>query len=186
MDPQVVFTKAALRSRSRSLRVPPGGRGMGTGSWPQVKLARRILGPQMGRGGSQRCQVERNIVLLATLDEPFKRWAIPFFLWVCGWVFFVFSKAAKFESLEMVFLGSKMVRCNTAEPEKIEAFKNCSSLNATRSVLGGALRYVDFHPEKLGKWSNWTNIFQMGTNDQLHNLDLVFPGSVLCQPTLFA
>ena len=33
--------------------------------------------------------------------------------------------------------------------------------------LGGGFKYFLFSPRKLGKWSNLTNIFQMGRNHQL-------------------
>ena len=39
-------------------------------------------------------------------------------------------------------------------------------LNFKDANLGGGFKYFFFHPY-LGKWSNLTNIFQMGWNHQL-------------------
>ena len=36
-----------------------------------------------------------------------------------------------------------------------------------RHQLGGFKHFWNFHPEPLGKWSNLTNVFQMGWNQQL-------------------
>ena len=47
---------------------------------------------------------------------------------------------------------------------------SAESLSRTRKeLLGGGFKYFYFHPY-LGKWSNLTNIFQMGWNHQLDYL----------------
>ena len=44
-----------------------------------------------------------------------------------------------------------------------QGFEGCATWN---HILGGGFKYCYFHPY-LGKWSNLTNIFQMGWNHQL-------------------
>ena len=50
---------------------------------------------------------------------------------------------------------------------------------ALKKKLGGGFIFFFFHPRKLGRWSNLTNIFQMGWNHQLGVVCFCFSNSCL-------
>ena len=59
--------------------------------------------------------------------------------------------------------------------------------NPPNPYLGGGFKYFLFSPRSLGKWSNLTNIFQMGWNHQLEmflGVGFSKPSDVICVPFL--